>query len=113
MLWLQEFLMHKLDPTCMLLMISHDRAFLDTVVTDIVEIRQKQIRQGPGNYSQWAEMREQERSAVSAKLEANEREHERTKEMIQHMRQSACKKGKEGDARQILGKTLGNFGATL
>merc|ERR1712070_1205198 len=59
-LWLQDFLQKKLDPDTILVMISHDRAFVDTVVTDIVEIRQQRIHQGVGNYSQWAEMRDQE-----------------------------------------------------
>jgi ATPase subunit of ABC transporter with duplicated ATPase domains len=102
-LWLQDFLQNKLDPDCMLIMISHDRIFLDTVVTDIIEIRQQGILQGPGNYSTWSEMRQQERDAIQSKVDANEKERERTKAMVQHMRQSAAshKKGKEADANKL------------
>jgi len=102
-LWLQHFLQTKLDPDCMLVMISHDRAFLDDVVTDIVEIRRQGIEQGPGNYSAWQQRKAQERETVASTLEANERERERTKDMIQKMRESAAsgKKGKEADANKL------------
>merc|ERR1719223_41030 len=42
-LWLQNFLTYRLDPDVMLVMISHDRAFLDGVVTHIIEIRKHNI----------------------------------------------------------------------
>jgi len=102
-LWLQHFLKTKLDPDCMLLMISHDRTFLDEVVTDIVEIRRQDIEQGSGNYSSWQRRKELEREAVASKLECNERERERTKVMIQKMRETAAssKKGKEADANKL------------
>lgn len=102
-LWLQQFLKTKLSSDCMLLMISHDWAFVDDVVTDIVEIRRQGIEQGPGNYSSWQRRKVEERQAVAAKVEANERERERTKDMIQKMRESAAsgKKGREADANKL------------
>jgi len=102
-LWLQDFLQNKLNPDCMLVMISHDRAFLDDVVTDIIEISRKDIEQGPGNYTAWHQRKAQERAAITSKLEANERERERTKEMIQKMRETAAsgQRGKEADANKL------------
>lgn len=101
--WLQHFLKSKLDPDCMLVMISHDRSFLDDVVTDIVEICRQDIEQGPGNFSSWQQRKELEREAIASKLEANERERERTKDMIHKMRESAAssKRGKEADANKL------------
>merc|ERR1712156_667816 len=73
-LWLQHFLQTKLNPDCMLVMITHDRTFLDDVVTDIIEIRGQNIEQGPGNYSSWQQRKAQERETITSMLEANERE---------------------------------------
>mmetsp|Transcript_81164 Transcript_81164/g.173685 ORF Transcript_81164/g.173685 Transcript_81164/m.173685 type:complete len:714 (+) Transcript_81164:95-2236(+) len=102
-LWLQHFLRTQLDPDCMLVMISHDRAFLNDVVTDIIEIRNKDIEQGSGNLSAWQQRRKQERETITSLLEANERERDRTKEMIQKMRETAAsnKQGKEADANKL------------
>jgi ATPase subunit of ABC transporter with duplicated ATPase domains len=102
-LWLQHFLQNKLNPDCMLVIISHDKTFLDAVVTDIVEVRRQNIEQGSGNYSAWQQRKAQERETIISKVEANERERERTKEMIQKMRESAAsgKKGKEADANKL------------
>jgi len=102
-LWLQHFLQTKLDPDCMLVMISHDRAFLDGVVTDIIEICRHGIEQGSGNYSAWQMRKTQERETIVSMVEANGRERDRTKEMIQKMRESAAsgKKGKEADANKL------------
>lgn len=102
-LWLQHFLKTQLDPDCMLIMISHDRAFLDDVVTDIIEIRNQGIEQGSGNLSAWQQRKEQERQTITSLLESNERERDRTKEMIQKMRETAIsnKRGKEADANKL------------
>jgi ATPase subunit of ABC transporter with duplicated ATPase domains len=102
-LWLQHFLQTKLDPDCMLVIISHNKSFLDAVVTDIVEINRQTIEQGSGSYSSWKQRKAQERDTIVSKLEANERERERTKDMIQKMRESAAsgKKGKEADANKL------------
>jgi len=102
-LWLQHFLTTRLDPDCMLVMISHDRTFLDEVVTDIIEIRGKTIEQGSGSLSSWQRRKAEEREAIASKVEANERERARTKDMIQNMRESAAsgKKGKEADANKL------------
>jgi len=101
-LWLQNFLMHRLDPDVMLVMISHDRAFLDGVVTDIIEIRRHNIEQGSGNFSSWQQRRTQQQETISSKLEANEKERKRTKEMIQKLRDSASSSSrKEADPNKL------------
>lgn len=97
-LWLQNFLMHKLNPDVMLVMISHDRVFLDSVVTDIIEIRRQSIEQGPGNFSAWQQGRAQQQKAISSKLEANEKERKRMKESIQKMRETAASSSSKREA---------------
>lgn len=97
-LWLQNFLTHKLDPDVMLVMISHDRAFLDGVVTDIIEIRRQSIEQGSGNFTAWQQRRALQQETIASKLEANEKERKRTKEMIQKMRDSASSSSSKREA---------------
>merc|ERR1712176_865703 len=59
-LWLQQYLRKKLSKDSILVLISHDREFLDNVVTDIIEIRHQKIEQGPGSYSEWRQAKEDE-----------------------------------------------------
>merc|ERR1712070_906404 len=75
-----------------------DRVFLDSVVTDIIEIRRQNIEQGPGNFSVWQQRRAQQQDAISAKIEANEKERKRTKEMIQKMRDTAASSSSKREA---------------
>jgi len=82
----------------MLVMISHDRAFLDGAITDIIEIRRQNIEQGPGNFSAWQQRRAQQQEAISSKVEANEKERKRTKEMIQKLRDSASSSSSKREA---------------
>jgi len=60
-LWLQEKL---LESRCTLVVITHDRRFLDEVANRIVELDRGQLYSFPGNFSQWqarkAEMLEAE-----------------------------------------------------
>ena len=54
--WLEKFLANQ---TFTLLMVTHDRYFLDRVCDNIIEIDQKQIYHYKGNYSYFLEKREQ------------------------------------------------------
>jgi len=60
-LWLQKAL---IDARCSLVVITHDRRFLDEVATRIVELDRGRLYSFPGNFSQWqsrkAEMLEAE-----------------------------------------------------
>ncbi len=52
--WLEDFLIRS---TMSLIMVTHDRYFLDRVCTDILEIDQHQLFQYAGNYSYFLEKR--------------------------------------------------------
>jgi ATP-binding cassette subfamily F protein uup len=52
-----------------LLMVTHDRYFLDRVCSEIIEIDQQQIFQYKGNYSYFLEKREQRISAQGAEID--------------------------------------------
>ncbi len=64
--WLEEYLS---GTSITLLMVTHDRYFLDRVCTDIVEIDEKAIYQYKGNYSYFLEKREERIEAHANSVE--------------------------------------------
>jgi ATP-binding cassette subfamily F protein uup len=61
--WLEEYL---LTTPGALLMVTHDRYFLDRVVNRIVELDRRQLVSYPGNYSQYLELREERHERLAA-----------------------------------------------
>jgi len=70
--WLETTL---LNLRCSVVLITHDRRFLDRVTTRIVELDRGQLHSFPGNYSQW-QIRKQEW------LEAESQQHERADKFL-------------------------------
>lgn len=64
--WLEEHLQRS---RLSLLMVTHDRYFLDRVCSEIIEIDNKQIYQYKGNYSYFLEKREERVNAQSAETD--------------------------------------------
>lgn len=64
--WLEEYLNRS---NISLLMVTHDRYFLDKVCSDIIEIDNRQIYQYKGNYSYYLEKRQERIDAQNADLE--------------------------------------------
>lgn len=64
--WLEE---HLLKNRITLLMVTHDRFFLDRVCTDIIEFDQKQLYWYKGNYAYFLEKRQERISYQNAEVE--------------------------------------------
>jgi len=64
--WLEDYLKRG---TLSLLMVTHDRYFLDRVCTEIYEIDQKQIYSYKGNYSYYLEKRQERIDAINVEIE--------------------------------------------
>ncbi|WP_297328181.1 ABC-F family ATP-binding cassette domain-containing protein [uncultured Bacteroides sp.] len=64
--WLEEYLRRN---NLTLLMVTHDRYFLDRVCTEIVEIDNQQIYQYKGNYSYYLEKRQERIEAKTVEIE--------------------------------------------
>lgn len=64
--WLEDYLQRQ---RLCLLMVTHDRYFLDRVCSEIIEIDQQQLFQYKGNYSYYLEKREERISAQNAETE--------------------------------------------
>ncbi len=63
--WLEEYLRHG---TLTLLMVTHDRYFLDRVCSEIIEIDNQQIYSYKGNYSYYLEKRQERIEATNAEI---------------------------------------------
>lgn len=64
--WLEDYLKRS---RLSLLMVTHDRYFLDRVCSEIFEIDQRQLYQYKGNYSYFLEKRDERLSAQSAEVD--------------------------------------------
>lgn len=64
--WLEDYLSRS---HVSLLMVTHDRYFLDRVCNEIMEIDRRQLYQYKGNYSYYLEKREERIEAVNADIE--------------------------------------------
>lgn len=70
-LWLEEYL-QRWKKT--LVVVSHDRDFLNTVTTDIMHLHDLSLHYYRGNFSQFEEMYEQKRSQVNKAAEKVEKQ---------------------------------------
>lgn len=64
--WLEDYLNRS---TISILMVTHDRYFLDRACSEIIEIDRKQIYQYKGNYSYYLEKRQERIDAQNAEVE--------------------------------------------
>lgn len=64
--WLEEYLMHS---ECTLLMVTHDRYFLDRVCNEILELDDKTLYQYKGNYSYFLEKRTERIETFNSEVE--------------------------------------------
>ena len=72
-----------------LVVISHDRAFLDTICTKIVEIEDGTVKEYKGNYSSYREQKESERIQKQAEYDQYVQEKKRLEQSISHKKQRA------------------------
>ncbi|HEU4532321.1 MAG TPA: ATP-binding cassette domain-containing protein, partial [Steroidobacteraceae bacterium] len=87
-LWLERFLLAYRGT---LLLISHDREFLDRVATRIAHIERQSIRAYAGNYSQFEIQRAAELAAQQAMYERQQREIRHVEEFVARFRAKATK----------------------
>ena len=70
-IWLEEYLMRWKKT---LIVVSHDRDFLDSVTTDIVHLHDERLHQYKGNYSTFEEMYEQRRKEANKAFDKYEKQ---------------------------------------
>jgi ATP-binding cassette subfamily F protein 3 len=86
--WFEQFL---LDSNMTLLIISHDTAFLDRVVTHIWELRHHKIEEYRGNYSSFQELRAERDAQLQASANRQSKEVARVQKFVDRFRYQANK----------------------
>lgn len=82
--WLESFL---LDYKGGVILISHDRYFLDKVTTKTIELENRKLRCFTGNYSVFLQKKEAEQKAIREKYENDMKEIERLEGIIRQQHQ--------------------------
>jgi ATPase subunit of ABC transporter with duplicated ATPase domains len=99
--WLEDFLLNFENTV---IVVSHDRHFLDTVCTHVVDIDFSQIKMYTGNYSFWyqsSQLALQQRSSANKKAEDKKKELE---EFIRRFSANASKSKQATSRRKLLEK---------
>jgi ATP-binding cassette subfamily F protein 3 len=100
-IWLEEWL--KRYPGT-LLVVSHDRDFLDAVVTAVVHIDQRKLRRYSGNYSAFEEQRAQNLVLLQSQVEKQQRERAHLQSFIDRFRAKATKARQAQSRMKMLAK---------
>jgi ATP-binding cassette subfamily F protein 3 len=100
-IWLEEWL--KRYPGT-LIVVSHDRDFLDAVVTAVVHIDQRKLRRYSGNYSSFEGERAQHLVLAQAQIEKQQRERAHLQSFIERFRAKATKARQAQSRMKMLAK---------
>lgn len=87
-LWLEDFLK---DYPGAVVLVSHDKQFLDTVTNRTLEIANKQIHDYKANYSKYIELRQERREKMEQAQKNQEQYIKHTQQLIEKFRAKASK----------------------
>lgn len=96
--WLENFL-H--DYPGGVLLISHDRFFLDRVVTRVLEIENKRVTNYAGNYSYYTKVKAERRAALKTAFEKQQEYIHKTEEYIRRYKAGIKSKQARGREKQL------------
>ncbi|NLI81775.1 MAG: ABC-F family ATP-binding cassette domain-containing protein [Deltaproteobacteria bacterium] len=92
LLWLEEYL---LTTASAIMLVSHDRAFINTLVGRIMELHQGSLHEYTGNYDAYLEEKERRTQILEASFR---NQHDRIKQMERFIDRNRCRKDR---ARQV------------
>ncbi|QAS52460.1 ribosomal protection-like ABC-F family protein [Halobacillus litoralis] len=84
--WLEEYLRQYKGTICI---ISHDRSFLDQVVTEVMDLESGELHTYKGNYSSFEKQKEEKLLAEFHQYEEQQKKIKKMKEAIRRLRQWA------------------------
>ncbi|OBZ83950.1 ABC transporter F family member 3 [Choanephora cucurbitarum] len=91
-LWLQEYLINYTTDTIVVI-VSHDRAFLNAVTEETILFKDKTLKYHSGNYEDWIRNTEEQRVRKQNLLDINEKKKKKIMDSIQHNLQQAKSTG--------------------
>jgi ATP-binding cassette, subfamily F, member 3 len=100
-IWLEEWL-RRYPGT--LIVVSHDRDFLDAVITSVVHIDQRKLRRYTGNYTSFEAQRAASLVLAAAQVERQNRERARLQSFIDRFRAKATKARQAQSRMKMLAK---------
>lgn len=110
--WLINYI--NRDPERTVIVVSHDRTFLDAVCTDMVVLEHQRLDYHVGNYSEYERQMQEKASREAQILDAAERQQKKAQDFIQKQQALANKKSadpkKQRQAKMIKEKKLERFG---
>lgn len=101
--WLEQFLSNFSGG---FLVVSHDRYFLDTTVTEVYELFNGQLHRYAGNYSHYEKVREGEMESLIAKYNQQQEEIHKLEDFIRRFGYKATKAAQAQERQKMLDKLL-------
>ncbi len=100
--WLESFLAERLAGVTMLL-VSHDRSFLEAVATDMTQLRDRRLHYFAGGFVEWEEHEAEMRARGERLLDAQGRQEEHLKRSMESARARGNDAGAKAKARTRAG----------
>ena len=101
--WLEEFLNSFSGG---FLLVSHDRYFLDTTVTEVYELFNGQLRRYAGNYTNYEKVRQVELESLMATYQQQEEEIRKLEDFIRRFGAKATKAAQAQERQKMLDRLL-------
>ncbi|KAL7321162.1 hypothetical protein PS15m_000966 [Mucor circinelloides] len=87
-LWLQEYIINDTSDM-IVVVVSHDREFLNNVTEETIILKDKQLKYHPGNYQDWEANTEEQRIRKQTMLDNTEKKRKKIQASIEHNLQTA------------------------
>ncbi len=99
--WLEN---HLAGSPAAMVVVSHDRVFLDKVATKVADLVRSHLRVTPGGYSAWVKARAAEREQTVKRRRRLDREAERLSAFVERFHAKATKAAAARDKARLLGQ---------
>lgn len=112
MQWLIQYLTKEENQDRTLMVVSHDRAFLDAICTDIVVMEHRRLSYHVGNYSEYQRQMQEKASRQAQILDASERQRSKAMAFVQKQQNSkkSTDPNKQRQAKMIREKKIDRIG---
>eukprot|EP00566_Odontella_aurita_P000093 CAMPEP_0113548804 /NCGR_PEP_ID=MMETSP0015_2-20120614/13087_1 /TAXON_ID=2838 /ORGANISM="Odontella" /LENGTH=864 /DNA_ID=CAMNT_0000449455 /DNA_START=194 /DNA_END=2788 /DNA_ORIENTATION=- /assembly_acc=CAM_ASM_000160 len=107
LIWLQD---HLISLASAVIIVSHDRAFLDGVCTDIINFEHKKLKYFVGDFSSYEQQREETAARHAQILDASERQRAKAVSFIEQQKKATSDPKKQRQAKMIKEKKLERIG---
>ena len=94
-IWLQNHLKSLKD--CIVVVVSHDRGFLENVCTDIINMKNMTLTYFPGNYSSWLTHEHEMKTRISHQVDSQVKQEEK----IKHSNEKSAVKEKKSERAKL------------